>query len=100
MKFWVLHSLQLVYCPLACLPLVLQEDINDIVVSMKPCITNSVECRSHDSVGSEKESSEMSSSAISEVRPSIEEVETDIKAQSLFRHLASGGLPVLEGLRV
>ena len=78
-KLQVLHSLQLVYCPLACLPL--QEDINDIVVGMKTCLTNSTECSSH-SVGSGKENI---STEISEGRPSISkpEVETDLKALSL-----------------
>lgn len=44
-KLEVLYALQQVYCTLVCLPL--QEDINDIVVGMKMCPRNGIECSNH-----------------------------------------------------
>ena len=43
MKLGALLALQQVFCTLVCLPL--QEDINDIVVGMKGCPRNGVECK-------------------------------------------------------
>ena len=43
MKLHVLCVIQEVFCTLVCLPL--QEDINDVVVAMKECPSNGIECR-------------------------------------------------------